>query len=318
MTLSPKPDRSLTVWDGGEQLRYTFADCMRYHGPEFPGGVAHAFAALARALPELAARTAGGKVDRRSVRVRTPFAGPGARDTFELVTRAVSGGRYEVLPELARPERGAALSRYLFEVSAGEAQVTCVLREDGVVTTEYLALSERAGKSVEELAQLAELEAEMRERVLSGAPAEVYALEYSARGRGALRSGDRSGAERRRSAGLARREHLARNAPHAFAPDQSEVVAEVRAQELSFVEHRVGDLARHDDAVDLRGVLRTRGDGRRDHVRGEIGAAHRDGLGAEGAPHHRVLREGVAHGRGVRGDAAVDVSLDGRADRVLC
>ena len=44
----PNPDRTLTVWEDGVQLDFTFADCMKYHGPSFPGGVAHAFAALGR------------------------------------------------------------------------------------------------------------------------------------------------------------------------------------------------------------------------------------------------------------------------------
>lgn len=279
MNLSPKPDRTLTVWDGDEQLRYSFADCMRYHGPEFPGGVAHAFAALARALPELAARTPGGKVDRRSVHVRTPFAGPGARDTFELVTRAASSGRYEVVPELARPERGATLARYLFEVSAGEAHVTCVLREDGVIDPEYLELSERAEKTLAELEQLEALEAEMRERVLAGAPAEIYRLEYSVSAPG--RAATAIEPQPEPAGGLVDGcEHLARNTPLAIAQNQSEVIAEVGAEELALIEHRVRDTARHDNPVDLRTVLRSRGRGRRDHVRGEVGTAHRDVVGA--------------------------------------
>ena len=173
----PNPDRAVTVWEDGVQLSFTFADCMKYHGPGFPGGVAHAFAALGRALPELAARIPGGRVERREIRVRTPFGGPGARDAFELVTRAVTGDRYSVIPELARPERGNALARYVFEISAGEARVTCVIRNEGIVTDEFIELTAKPDKTPEELAYLEVLKVQMRDRILSRDPAMVYDVE---------------------------------------------------------------------------------------------------------------------------------------------
>ncbi|MDN3481989.1 hypothetical protein QMA10_08630 [Arthrobacter sp. APC 3897] len=173
----PNPARTLTVWEDGVQLDFTFEDCMKYHGPGFPGGVAHAFAALGRALPELAARSRNGRVERRDIRVRTPFAGPGARDVFELVTRAVTGERYAVLPELARPERGNTLARYVFELSIPEAAVTCVLRDDGIVADEFIELTAKPDKTAAELAHLEGLKLQMRDRILKREPARVYDLE---------------------------------------------------------------------------------------------------------------------------------------------
>ena len=70
---------------------FTFDDLIRYHGPHSPGGVAVAFKAMHRAFPLL---TSGAPVPRRAVVVRTAFRGPGARDGFEAVTRAVTDGRY--------------------------------------------------------------------------------------------------------------------------------------------------------------------------------------------------------------------------------
>ena len=32
----PNPGRTLTVWEDGVQLDFTFADCMKYHGPVSP------------------------------------------------------------------------------------------------------------------------------------------------------------------------------------------------------------------------------------------------------------------------------------------
>ena len=173
----PQPDRAVTVWEDGVRLQFTFADCMKYHGPGFPGGVAHAFAALGRALPALATRTPGGRVERREIRIRTPFGGPGARDAFELVTRAVTGERYEVLPALARPERGTTLARYVFEIGTDNATVTCVLRDDGIVADEFIELTAKPDKTAAELAHLEVLKRQMRDRILERDPVLVYDLE---------------------------------------------------------------------------------------------------------------------------------------------
>lgn len=173
----PNPERTLTVWEDGVQLDFTFADAMNYHGPGYPGGVAHAFAALGRALPELAARIPGGRVERRDLRIRTPFSGPGGRDTFELVSRAVTGERFEVVADLARPERGNTLARYVFEISQGNETVTCVLRDEQIVADEFIELGAKPEKTAAELAHLEVLKVQMRDRILGRTPAEVYDLE---------------------------------------------------------------------------------------------------------------------------------------------
>ena len=81
---------------------------MRYHGPSSPGGAAHAFKVLERALPLL---DPDAPCERREIVVETAFGGPGARDVFEMVTRAVTGERFRVDPALARPERGGRWRR---------------------------------------------------------------------------------------------------------------------------------------------------------------------------------------------------------------
>ena len=93
------------------------------------------------------------------------------------MTRAVTGDRYAVLPELARPERGNTLARYVFEVSAGDATVTCVLRNDGIVADEFIELTAKPEKTADELAHLEVLKLEMRDRILEREPEMVYDLE---------------------------------------------------------------------------------------------------------------------------------------------
>ena len=104
----------IEVIDRGRRIAFSFEDVMRYHGPSSPGGVAHAFKVLERALPLLAP---GGLCERREIVVETAFGGPGARDAFELVTRAVTGERFRVDPALARPERGRTLERFVFRLA---------------------------------------------------------------------------------------------------------------------------------------------------------------------------------------------------------
>src|SRR5215208_5019061 len=101
----------LELTERGAALRFSFDDVLRYHGGHWPGGAAIAYKVLERALPEL------GPCERREIEVATAFGGPGARDAFELVTRAVTGGRYRVTEALERPERGRVLERFAWELS---------------------------------------------------------------------------------------------------------------------------------------------------------------------------------------------------------
>lgn len=108
--------------------------------------------------------------------MRTPFAGPGARDAFELVTRAVTGERYVVDPSLARTERGTTLERYVFHLTYRGRTVALLIRE-GFVTDEFVALGRKEGRTPEEDDRLQVLKAEMAARLLARPAAEVYDLE---------------------------------------------------------------------------------------------------------------------------------------------
>jgi hypothetical protein len=164
---------TLAVVDRGARLDFTVADLMRYHGPGSPGGVAHAYKVLERALPLLAP---DGVPERRAVEVRTAFGGPGARDAFELVLRAVTGQRYTIDPTLARPDRGRAAERFVFVLSHGEREVTLAVR-DGFVTDEFIDLARTDPRTPEQEARLTALKAEMAERILAAPAAAVYLAE---------------------------------------------------------------------------------------------------------------------------------------------
>jgi hypothetical protein len=160
----------LVVQDDNETIAFAFEDMMRYHGPGSPGGVAHAFKVLERALPLL---EPDGIAQRREITVQTAFGGPGARDAFELVTRAVTEDRYVVDPRIERPERGRALARFVFRLGYRHQAVTLVVR-GGYVTDEFIDLARTPDRSPSQEIRLATLKREMAELVMSKPPDEVY------------------------------------------------------------------------------------------------------------------------------------------------
>ena len=162
--------RSLVVLEQGRPLRFTFADLMRHHGGGSPGGVAHAWTVLERGLPLVAP---DGPPERREIVVRTAFGGPGARDGFELVTRAVTDGRYVVDPALARPERGFAMERFVFVLAHLGGAVTLTVR-DGFVPGALIALARREPRSPDEERELDRLKLEMCRRVMAAPADAVY------------------------------------------------------------------------------------------------------------------------------------------------
>jgi hypothetical protein len=159
---------TLTVVERGRVLEFTFADLVRYHGPGSPGGVAIGFKVLQRALPLLAPDA---PCERRELTVATAFGGPGARDAFELVTRAVTGDRFRLDPALARPARGHVLERFVFRLGHGARSVTLLLRE-GFVIEEFIALARTDARTAAQEQHLDVLKLELAERVLAR-PAEA-------------------------------------------------------------------------------------------------------------------------------------------------
>jgi len=162
-------DRIVLLEDGNE-VSFAFDDMLSYHAGDSPGGVAHAFKVLQRAIPLL---DAGGRVERREIFIETAFGGPGARDAFELATGAVSGERFVLEPSLARPEYGRARERFVFRLRYRGKTVALALR-DGFVSDEFIDLTRRDVRGTEEERQLTAMKAEMARRVLSAGASDVY------------------------------------------------------------------------------------------------------------------------------------------------
>jgi len=161
---------TIEVVERGRRIAFSFEDLLRYHGPGSPGGVAHAFKVLERALPLL---DPDGPCERRELVIETAFGGPGARDAFELVTRAVTGDRYVIDPALARPERGRALERFVFRLGYRDRRVTLAVRE-GFVTDEFIELARTEERTADQERRLDVLKREMADRVMARPAREVY------------------------------------------------------------------------------------------------------------------------------------------------
>jgi hypothetical protein len=161
---------AITVLERGRRIDFTFAAMMDFHGGGSPGGVAHAYKVLERALPLLSPDE---PPERHELSIETAFGGPGARDAFELVTRAVSEGRYEVDRSLELPERGMAMERFVFRLRYRERSVTLAVC-DGYVTDEFIALARRDARTPDEERRLDLLKGEMADRVMGSPAADVY------------------------------------------------------------------------------------------------------------------------------------------------
>lgn len=163
----------LEVLDRGTRLTFTLDDLLLYHGPGSPGGVAIAFKALELGLPLIGG---GEPPERREIVVRTAFGGPGARDGFELVTRAVTEGRYEVDSGIARPSRGPLVERFVFTLVRREISATLLL-QDGYVSAEFSELAGTSARSPEQEARLDALKRELAARVMAASADAVFDLE---------------------------------------------------------------------------------------------------------------------------------------------
>lgn len=161
---------TLEVTDRGQPLAFTLDDLMRYHGPGSPGGVAIGFKVLERALPLL---SPDGPCERRELTIATAFGGPGARDAFEMVTRAVTGDRFTLDPELARPDRGRNLERFVFRIGCRDATVELLLRE-GFVTDEFIDLARTEGRTGEQERRLDSLKRDLADRVMGRPATDVF------------------------------------------------------------------------------------------------------------------------------------------------
>jgi hypothetical protein len=160
----------LEVSDHGSLLPFSFADMLRYAGPGSPAGVAMAYQAMTTAFSHLDPETAP---ERREIRIETAFRGPGARDGFELVTRAVTEGRYLVTATLEHPERGVTLEQFVFRFLYRGRACTLLVRE-AMVSEEFVTMARKSDRTPEDERHFAELKQRHADRLLASAPGDIF------------------------------------------------------------------------------------------------------------------------------------------------
>ena len=123
----------LEVRDHGDLIVFSFEDLHKSHGRQSIGGLALGFKVLERALPLLAG---GDTREREDISIDSAFGGGGARDAFEMVARAVTGGHFRSDPDLAPDAPASPMGTYFFRFthSAGTA-VELTLRPGLVADT---------------------------------------------------------------------------------------------------------------------------------------------------------------------------------------
>ncbi|MGI8685528.1 MAG: hypothetical protein ACR2MO_10650 [Acidimicrobiales bacterium] len=167
---------TLRIRDHGGVICISFDDVVKYHGRSSIAGAAHAFKAMERAFPLLSPDQ---PPDRYLIVVESGFPGGGARDAFEMVTRAASGDRYRVAPELAGSEVPEAPGgHFFFRLRYGTTMVDLALR-DGLVPEEFLEVACREAPSAAEAEHAQQLKEEMAARLLRLPPEEVYDAEVT-------------------------------------------------------------------------------------------------------------------------------------------
>ena len=160
----------IKVADHETPLTFHFLDLLRYAGPGSPAGVAVAYQAMRVSFPLLAVRQ---PLARRDITIETAFRGPGARDGFELVTRAVTEGRYLVTPTLEHPERGTTLEQFVFRFAYRDRQCTLLVRE-GMVADEFITMARKPDRSPEEEQRFTEMKAQHMSQLLATEPADIF------------------------------------------------------------------------------------------------------------------------------------------------
>ena len=162
---------TLVVRDEGESIAISFDDLLKYHGRSSIAGVAHAFKAMERAFPLL---SPGEPPERYDITVESGFPGGGARDAFEMVTRAVTGDRYRLASEAAGAEAPEAPGgHFFFRLGYRGTEVDLVARA-GLVPEDFVEVACREDPTPAEADRAQQLKEEMAERLLSLPADQVY------------------------------------------------------------------------------------------------------------------------------------------------
>lgn len=155
-------------------LKFEFADLIRFHGTQSICGLTVSFKVMEAAWQKIW-RSSPPKRDK--ITVASGFPGPGTRDGFEMVTRAVSRNAYSVIPN-AKPGplvAEAAKGAYFFQLS-DELQIIELGLKPGMLPEDFISRRRamaRGESSPKEAADFRKIQFSFSEKLLSLAPQEA-------------------------------------------------------------------------------------------------------------------------------------------------
>lgn len=123
----------VAVKERGETLELGFDEARNYHGNVALAMIGVGFRAAQAALSELTDMNGGVIPERANLKVLSGHAGPGIRDAWEYVTRAVTRGAYTVDPNYPAgqydPNRPHSYAWVVTDTASGAAVEVEMVRE---------------------------------------------------------------------------------------------------------------------------------------------------------------------------------------------
>jgi hypothetical protein len=169
-------DEFIRVKEKGAALDIPFSACILYHGYDSIGGLALGYRLMAYSLRQLCGEEVP---EREKITVRTAFPGPGFTDAVEMVTRARSRGKFEILsPDAVQGPEGVYGKMY-FEICYAGRTLKLALR-DGALPEAFI-LTGRAVKSGKNdgatLAAWTRLKHGLADAVWAAEPEELFVIQ---------------------------------------------------------------------------------------------------------------------------------------------
>lgn len=169
----------IIIKDQETPIEISFAEVEKYHGQGAIAGAAIAFKVLHAAMAQL---FPGGGAKREEVSITSGHPGPGFRDAFELVTRAVTRGAYTV--DRTRPKGRlnpySDLS-YSFDVEVSDGRRAEVVLKEGILPRRFFdlmdAISRGEASEEERRLELPTLKRTIAAQILPRPASELFLVE---------------------------------------------------------------------------------------------------------------------------------------------
>jgi hypothetical protein len=167
----------IKIKDQQELIEISFSELRKYHGGAALMALAVGFRVVQAAINELFGAE---PPQRKSLKVLSGHGGPGFRDAFEFITRAVTRGDYEVDVNYPNAQYDPFRKQsYAFVVTADNgASLEVALKPDFLpaIFYEYMEKGRKQQITELEITQFAELRSQLCERALAASQAELLTI----------------------------------------------------------------------------------------------------------------------------------------------